>query len=384
MIYRYFPNQLKTAALAIAIGGALSGCIGATDHGEQLANQRLDEARAAYAQAQADPRVEAYSLKTLQGAEKSLREAERLREEVNAAKPTNSYGGIDSGKKKVLFNDISRLAYISERKSQTSVALAEGVVARDEVVKLGRERAEVQLLKSQVEQQLLQQDLAAKSAALELARQRLTTATNETDRARIIADIHAQEAALAQARAYAEARESERARAEAAAQAGAAAQAKTEAQAEARAAEQAKAELALLLAEMSELQGQLTDRGIVLTIGDVLFATGKADLNAGAQRSMGKLADFLQKKINRNLLVEGHTDNVGGDLYNQGLSQQRAAAVKNAIVNRGIAEERIVTIGYGKNYPVVSNNDASGRQQNRRVEAIILNEGVLPESQFRK
>jgi outer membrane protein OmpA-like peptidoglycan-associated protein len=390
MIYRYFPKQLKTAALAIAIGTALTGCIGATDHGEQAANQRLELARVAYAEAKADPQVEAYSLRTLQSAEKSLQEAEQVRKDVYDSKPTGNYGTIDSGKKEVLFNDISRLAYISERKSQTSVALAEGVVARDEVVKLGRERAEVQLLKSQLEQQLLQQDLVDKAAALELARQELSTATDETERARIIANIQAQEAALAKAQAYAEAREAERARddaerarGEAVEQARAAGQAMNEAQSQALEAEKAKAELALLLTEMSELQGQLTDRGIVLTIGDVLFATGKSDLNASAQRSMGKLADFLQKKQNRNLLVEGHTDNVGGDLYNQGLSERRAAAVKLAMVNRGIAEERIVTIGYGKNYPLTNNNDAIGKQQNRRVEAIILNEGVLPESQFR-
>jgi outer membrane protein OmpA-like peptidoglycan-associated protein len=383
MIYGYLPNQLRNAALAMVIGAALTGCIGATDHSEQTANQRLDLARVAYAQAKGNPRVEAYSLKTLQSAEKSLQEAERVREEVYAAKSADSYGGIDSGKKKVLIDDISRLAYISERKSQTAVALAEGVVARDEIVKLGRERAEVQLLKSQVEQQLLQQDLAAKAAALELARQQLTTATNETERAKIIADIQSREAALAKARAYVEAKESERARAEAEEQTRAAEEAKTEAQAQAREAELAKAELALLLAEMSELQGQLTDRGIVLTIGDVLFATGKSDLNASAQRSMGKLADFLRKKRQRNLLVEGHTDNVGADLYNQGLSEQRATAVKSAMVSRGIDSDRIVTIGYGKNYPLTSNNDAIDRQQNRRVEAIILNEGVLPESQFR-
>jgi outer membrane protein OmpA-like peptidoglycan-associated protein len=128
----------------------------------------------------------------------------------------------------------------------------------------------------------------------------------------------------------------------------------------------------------------LTDRGIVLTIGDVLFATDKSNLNASAQISMDKLAVFLREKQNRNLLVEGHTDSVGSDEYNQGLSEQRAASVKSALVKRGIASERIVTIGYSKKYPLASNDTAAGKQQNRRVEAIILNEGVNPESQFRK
>jgi outer membrane protein OmpA-like peptidoglycan-associated protein len=99
---------------------------------------------------------------------------------------------------------------------------------------------------------------------------------------------------------------------------------------------------------------------------------------------MDKIAAFLQEKQNRNLLVEGHTDSVGSDEYNQGLSEQRAASVKSALVKRGIASERIVTIGYSKKYPLASNDTAAGKQQNRRVEAIILNEGVKPEGQFRK
>lgn len=425
MNHRYIPSQLKTAALAFSVGAILTGCIGAADHSEQVANTRLDLARSSYAKAQADPQVEAYSLKTLQGSEKDLQAAEKVRKTVSAPNPLNSYG-YDSDEKKVFFNDISRLAYMSERKSQTAVTLAEGVVTRNEIVKLGKEKAEVQLHKSRLEQKLLQQDLEDKAAALELSRQQLATATDETERARLIADIQSKEAALAKAQAYAEAQGADRARAEALAEARWADRARAEAEEQTRAAEMAKdeaqvqtlaaerakaqaiaqtiaaeqanneaqvktveaerarAELAQVVKEMSELQGQLTDRGIVLTLGDVLFATGKSNLNASARRSMEKLAEFLQKKQNRNLLVEGHTDNVGSDPYNQGLSEQRAAAVKVALVESGIAGERIVTVGYGKEYPLASNADASGKQQNRRVEAIILNEGVRPESQFRK
>lgn len=412
MMYRYIPGPLKAAALFLSVGAVLTGCAGVVDHNEQLANERLELARNAYGQAKADPLVEAYSLKTLLDAEKALREAEQVRQKAYSPNPLASSGEYDATAKKAFYNDISRLAYMAERKSQTSVALAEGVVARNNIVKLGKERAEVQLQKSQVEQKLLQQDLADKAAALERAKQQLSTATSEAERSKIMADIQAMEAALANAQAYAEARGAEKARAEAEEQARAAGQARGEAQAQTLAAEKARnealaqtltaekatneaqartleaekarAELAQLMKEMSELQGQLTDRGIVLTIGDVLFATGKSDLNASAQRSMGKLAEFLQKKQNRNLLVEGHTDNVGSDDYNQGLSEQRAAAVKSALGKSGVAGERIVTIGYGKKYPLASNDEATGKQQNRRVEAIILNEGVRPESQFRQ
>jgi len=383
MNFSRISSQLKTAGLMISCGAVLAGCA-AVDPSEQIARDRLEQARSAYAQAKGNPIVESYSLKTLLDAEQALKDAEQVSKKAYSPNPLEPSRAYDSGEKKLFYNDISRLAYMSERKSQTSVALAEGVVTRNEIVRLGKEKAELQLLKSQMEKQLLQQDLDQKAAALENARQQLASATNEADRSRILADIRAKEAALANAQAEARAREADSARLQAEAQARDADSARLQAELQARDAESAKAELVLLMVELSDLQGQLTDRGIVLTIGDVLFATGKSDLNVSAQRSMGKLAEFLQKKQNRNLLVEGHTDSVGGDDYNQGLSEQRAASVKSALEKRGVAGDRVVTIGYGKKYPLAGNDTADGKQQNRRVEAIILNEGVKPESQFRK
>lgn len=350
-----FPRKLMAAALAITAFAVLAGCA-TVNPSEQIAKDRLEKSRTAYSQAKANPIVESYALKTLQEAEKTLQAAEEVRTKAYSTNPNNPSKAYTTWEKNVFFNDISRLAYMAERKSQTAVALAEGVVTQNEIAKLGKEKAEVELLKSQLAEKLLQQDLDAKAAALEAAKRQLASATSEAERQSILADIKAKEAALAQARAERQASE----------------------------AEMARAEMAELMKELSELQGQLTDRGIVLTIGDVLFAFDKADLNASAQNSMDKIAAFLQKKQNRNLLVEGHTDNVGTEEYNQKLSEQRAASVKSALVKRGIAAERIVTIGYSKNYPLASNDNATGRQQNRRVEAIILNQGVLPASQFRK
>jgi len=383
MNFSRISSQLKTAGLTITCGAVLAGCA-AVDPSEQIARDRLEQARSAYAQAKGNPIVESYSLKTLLDAEKALKDAEQVSKKAYSPNPLEPSRAYDSSEKKLFYNDISRLAYMSERKSQTSVALAEGVVTRNEIVRLGKEKAELQLVKSQMEKKLLQQDLDQKAAALENARQQLASATSEADRARILADIRAKEAALANAQAEARTREADWARLQAEALARDADSARLQAEAQARDAESAKAELVLLMVELSDLQGQLTDRGIVLTIGDVLFATGKSNLNVSAQRSMGKLAEFLQKKQNRNLLVEGHTDSVGGDDYNQGLSEQRAASVKSALEKLGVAGDRVVTVGYGKKYPLAGNDTADGKQQNRRVEAIILNEGVKPESQFRK
>jgi len=118
-------------------------------------------------------------------------------------------------------------------------------------------------------------------------------------------------------------------------------------------------------------------------MGDVLFAFGKADLSAGAVRNLDKLTGFLEKHPNRNLLVEGHTDSIGSDEFNQVLSQKRADAVKEALVEKGISPDRILTRGYGKQFPVAGNDTESGRQLNRRVEVVILNEGVKPETAVR-
>ena len=86
----------------------------------------------------------------------------------------------------------------------------------------------------------------------------------------------------------------------------------------------------------------------------------------------------------RNVLIEGHTDNVGSDELNLTLSQKRADSLKEALTGKGIAGERITTVGYGKKFPVGSNDTTAGKQQNRRVEVSILNEGVKAEKYFRQ
>ena len=115
----------------------------------------------------------------------------------------------------------------------------------------------------------------------------------------------------------------------------------------------------------------------------MLFATGKAEIAAGGLRSINKLAEFLKQNPKRNLLIEGHTDNTGPEDFNLKLSQQRADTVKDALTSRGVASDRIATKGYGPKYPAVGNDSAAGRQQNRRVEVVVFNEGVSAESAAR-
>jgi outer membrane protein OmpA-like peptidoglycan-associated protein len=135
--------------------------------------------------------------------------------------------------------------------------------------------------------------------------------------------------------------------------------------------DQATENAARLQAEVDALKAKPTDRGLVLTLGDVLFETGSSTLSSGAGRNMDRLIQFLTEHPERMVQIDGFTDSVGTDSYNQDLSQHRADAVRYQLVSRGISSTRIGTQGYGKAYPVASNSESSGRQLNRRVEVVI-------------
>lgn len=135
--------------------------------------------------------------------------------------------------------------------------------------------------------------------------------------------------------------------------------------------DQATQQTAALQAELDALKAKPTDRGLVLTLGDVLFDNGKANLNPGAARNLDQLVQFLTDHPERHVEIDGYTDSVGTDSFNLDLSQRRADTVKSVLVDRGIESTRIVSRGYGKEFGVASNEDSGGRQLNRRVEIVI-------------
>jgi len=139
------------------------------------------------------------------------------------------------------------------------------------------------------------------------------------------------------------------------------------------AAETERARAAKLQQELAALQAQQTDRGMVLTLGDVLFDTGRAELKSGAFSTIDRLTTFLRENPERRVAIEGHTDAVGSDSSNQSLSQRRAEAVRAALVSRGTDGTRITAQGMGEAVPVANNSTGEGRQRNRRVEVIIAN-----------
>jgi outer membrane protein OmpA-like peptidoglycan-associated protein len=133
----------------------------------------------------------------------------------------------------------------------------------------------------------------------------------------------------------------------------------------------AQQQAAELQRQVDILQAKPTDRGLVLTLGDTLFATGKAELKSGATINLDRVTAFLNEYPTRTAVIEGYTDSMGSDEYNQELSQRRADAVKGYLVGSGVGTARLSSAGRGENAPVADNESAAGRQQNRRVEVVI-------------
>ena len=151
-------------------------------------------------------------------------------------------------------------------------------------------------------------------------------------------------------------------------------------------AQRAQARLDARDQQIKQLQNSLnarqTDRGTLVTFGDVLFATDKAELKSNGLMNINKLAQYLQENPDRKVIVEGYTDSTGTASHNQSLSERRASSVRMALVKMGVDPTRIVAQGYGKEYPVAENTSVSGRAQNRRVEVTISNDNqpVIPRS----
>jgi len=193
-------------------------------------------------------------------------------------------------------------------------------------------------------------DLAVAGAELDRERARADSRSADAQRAQAQTSVARQQAANAEQRAS-----------------GAQAQA-VAAQASAN---DAQLEAAKLQQQLTELQARQTERGMLVTLGDVLFETNRADVKPGARDSLRKLADFLQQHPSRSVLIEGHTDSVGSAAANNALSQRRADAVDAALGGLGLAAQRTTTIGYGEDYPVADNATDTNRALNRRVEVYI-------------
>jgi outer membrane protein OmpA-like peptidoglycan-associated protein len=190
---------------------------------------------------------------------------------------------------------------------------------------------------------LAQRHAEAGEARVSEAHSRQEIASAQEERNKVILDSRTREAQNAQAQA-------ERARSDAAA---------------------AQQQLASAQQQLADLQAKQTNRGVVVTLGDVLFDTGQATLKPGADLALNRLSTYLSANPQTKILIEGHTDSRGSDEYNDVLSERRARAVATALESRGIAADQIQTAGRGKSFPVATNDTPEGRQQNRRVEIVF-------------
>jgi outer membrane protein OmpA-like peptidoglycan-associated protein len=229
--------------------------------------------------------------------------------------------------KRESLDTIDRLAYVAKQRIATAQEIARAKSAESEIANAGRERDRVQLEARTAEAERAKRDAAAANAQVAVAQQQAQ-----------------------------------------------------DAQAQAAAAQQQAAQLAersaRLEAILVELHAQKTERGMVVTIGDVLFATDRAELNANGVATVRKLAEVMQQNPDRTVLVEGFTDSTGSAAHNKDLSERRAQAVAQALTGLGVPRERVAMRGYGEAYPVASNDNAANRQLNRRVEIVLSNEGA--------
>jgi outer membrane protein OmpA-like peptidoglycan-associated protein len=145
--------------------------------------------------------------------------------------------------------------------------------------------------------------------------------------------------------------------------------------------QQAETDKAAMRTRLSEqlnsiLQTRDSARGLIVSMSDVLFDTGKYSLKPGAREKLAKVAGILLAYPGLDIEVGGYTDNVGSDVMNQALSENRAGSVRDYLVQEGVATNSVSARGFGNTLPVASNENSSGRQQNRRVELLVSGEAI--------
>ena len=223
--------------------------------------------------------------------------------------------------------EIDKLAYIAKQKIATAQEIAKGKQAESEVANAARQRDEIRL--------------QARTAEANNARAAADRARTQAEQAKADADT-----------------------------------ARMQADAAANSARDEAAKNAALQQQLADLQAKQTERGIIITLSDVLFQVDRAELSAEGMRTAQKVADVLAQEPQSIVQVEGFTDSTGSSSHNLDLSQRRAESVRNALAGLGVPAARIATRGYGEAYPVASNSDAGSRQLNRRVEIVLSQNGA--------
>ena len=308
------------APLALATLAALSACSTTPDR-----NPALDLARTRYDAAQANAQVNRLASDELKRAAEALRVAEQARASGE------SIAAID------------HLAYLADRRVAIAQETADSRAAQAITASAAGERDRMRLAQRTQEADSAQRALV--TAEQGNARTQAQLANAQTAQARTSAEL-ALSAAAVQAQA-------------------------TQAQADKDKLAQRDQQLGELQAQLKDLNARQTERGLVVTLGDVLFDTGRSQLMGNAAATVAKLADFLKRYPQRTAAIEGYTDSVGSSASNHDLAERRAGTVRDALTQLGVPGSRLSTRALGEENPVADNATAAGRQLNRRVEVVF-------------
>jgi outer membrane protein OmpA-like peptidoglycan-associated protein len=276
--------------------------------------------------------------------------------------------------------DTKPLIAVSREAVQTAEDARAVSVKKMEEVRLSNERQDSADAQARSQDQANDAIRQEKQAQSDAAIAQAATAQAQLDAARARTDAADAQSATVQAKTDMAASEASSANAVSAAQADAE-QSRLAAQQAQAGAQQAEAEKAAMRTRLSEqlnsiLQTRDSARGLIVSMSDVLFDTGKYSLKPGAREKLAKVAGILLAYPGLNIEVGGYTDNVGSDEMNQTLSENRAGSVREYLVQQGVLTNSVSARGFGNTLPVASNNDSSGRQQNRRVELLVSGEAI--------
>ena len=312
------PN-IRTTLVAAAVASILAAC--ATT---PMKPSGAAEARARLTQLQGDPALATRAPIAIQAADTAVRVAEQPETDQDL---------------------IAYRIYMADRKVDIARAQAETRLAEDQRAALSAQRDKARL--------------DARTQELDVARGQVLTARIQGAEEKLAADAARGDANAANVAAASSNQQ--------------AVEARSEADSANLAAANSKQQATELQQQIDTLQARVTDRGLVVTLGDVLFPTGGSVLKENASGNLNRLVAFLDRYPDRTAAIEGYTDSTGTVEYNDVLSRRRADAVMSYLVGQGVASGRLTASGKGESLPVAGNDSAFGRQQNRRVEVIINN-----------
>ena len=327
-------KNIRFLPMTLIAGAVLAGCSSMPAN-----NSLLEQARSDYRSAQASPQVTSLAAGELKQASDTL-------DKANSAWSKGESTSV-----------IDHLAYVARQQVGIAQETARQKAAELAVANASAERDRVRL-----EARTREADSAQRSA--EYAQRQAEASQRSAEASRLQSEASLRNAEDARRQSESSLRKAEVER-----------QAAIDAQLSAQAARQqtqdAENRARQLEAQLRDLEAKKTDRGMVITLGDVLFDTNQAQLKSGGMRNVQKLADFIKQYPQRKIMIEGFTDSTGTNSRNQELSDNRANSVRTALLDMGVGADRIMSRGYGESYPVASNDSAAGRQLNRRVEIIV-------------